>query len=108
MKYFRKEPRKEILTQPLWQNNLIKTSKNHLMSNNILENKGIFFLKYIINNKGEFLNHNSINQKYKLKTTFLDLWHIQSCIPKTWTMTLKYFSQIPKNLPNDDKIKITI
>ncbi len=82
MRYFKKEPEniQEILTQPLWQNNLIKTSKNHLMPNNILENKGVFFLKDIINNKGEFLNHNSINQKYKVKTTFS---HIQSCIPKT-------------------------
>ncbi len=77
-----------ILTQPFWQNTLIKTNKNHLMSNNILENKGIFFLKDIINNKGKFLNHNSINKKYKVKTIFLDLIHIQPCIPKIWKMTL--------------------
>ncbi len=43
------------------------------MSNNILENKSIFFFKDIINSIGEFLNHNSINQKYKVKTTSLVL-----------------------------------
>ncbi len=108
MKYLKKKKEniQEILTQQLWQNNLIKTNNNHLLSNNILDNKGTFFLKDIINNQGKFLNHNSINQKYNVKPTFLDLIHIQSCIPKTWKMTLKHCSQLHKNLPIDNIVKI--
>ncbi len=71
MKFFEKEPDNliHILNEPLWLNKHIIANNQYLYDKDF-EKKGISQLKYILDNRCEFLDHPGLNQKYQLYTSF--------------------------------------
>ncbi len=70
------------------------------------ENKGIIYLKDILNNNCEFLEYITLNKKYDIRASFLDIMQIKSSIPIEWKEKLKLCSFMPKNIPSGNIIKI--
>ncbi len=78
MKFFKKEPINltEMLNQPLWLNEYIKVNETYIYNKNLQE-RGILCLKDILDNNCEFLDYTTINRKYKVKTSFIEILQIK-------------------------------
>lgn len=46
--------------------------------------KDIMYINDIVNDNGEFLSHDTINQQYNLQVTFVDLLYSTLAIPRNW------------------------
>ncbi len=68
------------------------------MYNKQFINKGILYIKDILDDNGDFLTHNEMISKYKLATTFIECLQLKSCIPTEWK------DQISKQLKLHKKI----
>lgn len=84
------DPRNAIdfLKQPLWNNLSITISKKPVCRPN-WEAKGIRYINDIVDQAGQFLTHEAINQKFNLNCNFLEVYSIVSAIPKPWKKAIK-------------------
>jgi hypothetical protein len=78
----------EILTQPLWDNDLI------LVGNKTIRNKawiqaGIQHIANLINNNGQLATINQLNNKYHTNIKTLEYNSIIHSIPKSWRKEIK-------------------
>ncbi len=91
MSLFKQEPinTTKILDQSLWLNQNISINNKYVYLKKNWENKGISYLRDILNGKCEPLMHNELKQKYHINTTFLQTTLIHKCIPKQWLCKLK-------------------
>ncbi len=82
MKNFKQTPSNliQILNQSLRLNENLKIS-NKYMYNKQFINKGIVYIKDILDDEGDFLTHKEIISKYKLATSFIEYLQLKSCIP---------------------------
>ncbi len=69
--------------------------------------KGIIYLKDILNNNCQFLDYITLNEKYDIRASLLDMIQIRSSIPIEWKETLKQCSLMSKNIPSGNIIKLT-
>ncbi len=89
MKFFKKEP-----------DNLIEIYYKHY------ENMGICQIKDLLDNNGEFVDHIALNQRYKLKSSFMNMIQLKSSIPSEWKNKLKQCTKLPQYIPPDNIIKL--
>ncbi len=83
MKNFKKTPKNliQILNQSLWLNENLKINNAHLYNKQFID-KGILYIKDILNDNGNFLNHIELTSKHKLITSFIECLQLKSCIPR--------------------------
>ncbi len=107
MKHFKKELENviEILIQLLWLNKHITMNNDHICYKKY-ENKGITYVKDILNNNCEFVDY-IINGKYDIGTFFLDIMQLKSSIPIEWKQTFKQCCQMPKTFHLEISLKLT-
>ena len=70
------------------------------------ENEGIKQLKDLLDKNCEILDHSTVNQRYKLKTSFMNITQIKSSIPLAWKIKLKQCTSMPNDTPSDNIIKV--
>ncbi len=70
------------------------------------ENKGITYVKEILDNICEFLDYITLNENYNIGASFLNIMQLKSNIPIDWKETLKQCSQMPKSIPSGNTIII--
>ncbi len=61
----------------------MKINNAHLYNKQFID-KGILYIKDILDYNGNFLNHIEITSKYKLITIFIECLQLKSCIPREW------------------------
>ncbi len=81
MKDFKKTPKNliQILNQSLWLNEDLKIA--HLYNKQFID-KGILYIKDILDDNGNFLNRLELTSKYKLIASFLECLQLKSCISR--------------------------
>ncbi len=62
--------------------------------------------KRILDNNCECLVYITLNEKYDIGASFLNIMQLKSSIPIEWKESLKQCSQMPKNIPSGNTIKI--
>jgi hypothetical protein len=72
-----------ILAQPLWHNIDIKMD-NSIVSWKDWQNKGIYFIRDIINDEGEMLSLKELTNKYNISCNFLQYHHLKKSVPNKW------------------------
>ncbi len=89
MKDFKKIPKNVILilNQSLWLNEKLKINNTYLYSKQFID-KGFLYIKDILVNSGNFLNHIELTSKYKLITNFIECLQLKSCIPREWKVKI--------------------
>ncbi len=107
MQHFKNKPENiiEILLQHLWLNKYICINNNLIYYKNY-EKKRIIYVKDLLNNNCQFLDYITLNEKYDIRASFLDIIQIRSSIPIEWKETLKQCSLMPKSIPSGNIIKI--
>ena len=75
--------RYEILNETLWYNKMITIDKQSIFWKN-WHKKGIRYIDSLLDNQGEFLTIEAINDKYNIHCTFMDHLRIRQAIPGTW------------------------
>ncbi len=100
MKFFKKEPDNliEILNQQLWLNKHILINTKHIYYKEY-ENKGISQITDLLDNNYEFSAHLALNQRYKLKHSFMKMIQLESSILSEWKIKLKQCIILPKTSP---------
>ncbi len=99
MKKFKQTPSNliQILNQSIWLNENLKIN-NKYMYNKQFTNKGILYIKDILDDNGDFLTHNEMISKYKLATTFIECLQLKSCIPTEWKDQISKFNILANNI----------
>ena len=77
-----------IRRQWLWMNKYIKINKQEIKWNPWI-NKGIKLIHDIVDNLGNFLSVNELEQRYNFKCDFLKYNSLKDAIPKIWREKLK-------------------
>ncbi len=107
MKFFKKEQDNliEILNEQLWLSKYIVINNKHIYYKHY-EKMGICQIKDLLDNNCEFLDHIAPNQRYKLKSSFMNMIQFKSSTPSKWKNKLKQCNTLPQNIPPDNIIKI--
>ena len=98
-KYYNPVRFKEIISQPLWFNSLIKANNNTLFIRNLHE-AGLNFIGDICNVDGSFLRYEDILNGF-CYVPFLKYYSLISAIPQEWKASIK-------NRENEEDIKTYI
>ncbi len=73
----------QILNQSLWLNENLKINNAHLYNKQFFD-KGILYIKDILDDNGNFLNHRELTSKYKLNMSVTEYLQLKTCIPREW------------------------
>ena len=77
-----------IQNQTIWENRYITISNKPFLWNNWFQ-KGILHVHDIINENGEFLDHNEIKEKYGINCNFLEALQIRHSLPIAWRQMIR-------------------
>ncbi len=107
MKHFKQPPSKliQILNQSRWLNENLKIN-NKYMYNKQFINKGILYIKDILDGNGDFLTHKEMISKYKLATIFIECLQLKSCIPIEWKDQISKVKILAIKIPDGNCIVI--
>ncbi len=107
MKDFKKTPKNliQILNQSLWLNENFKINNAYLYNKQFID-KGILYIKDILYDNGNFLNHIELTSKYKLITAFIECLQLKSCIPREWKDQISKAKISASKIPDGNCIEI--
>ena len=84
----------KIYNQTLWLNNNITIEGKSFFWQNWFE-KGVFFIKDIMTEEGNFLSEAQIKERFDINTNFLQVLQIRQAVPLQWREELKTVHLIP-------------
>ncbi len=95
----------QILNQSLWLNENVKINNTYLYSKHFID-KGILYIKDILDNNVNFLNQLELTSKYKLITNFIECLQLQSCISREWKDRISKVKLSASKIPDGNCIEI--
>jgi hypothetical protein len=96
-----------IRRQRIWLNKYIKINKQEIWWKNWSE-KGILIIHDIIDENGNFLSINNLEQRYDFKCNFLQYNSIKDAIPKEWRNNVKKITIHRDVISSDESIYVNI
>ena len=89
----------DILNEMLWHNNFITIERKPIFFKHWYD-RGIKFIRDIVDNNGTFLSVEDLRTKYGINTHFLEYYSIRSAIPGHWKQQIRNDPiKIPEEFP---------
>lgn len=107
MKNFKNEPINltEILNQSIWLNKHLTINHTYIHNHEWIK-KGIHYVKDLVDEQCNLLNHHDLEKIYKIKSSFLITLQIHSSIPNKWKNILNNSKKKPTNKTQGNLINI--
>ena len=77
-----------IINQVIWNNRYLTINKKPFLWTE-WRTSGIVYIHDILNNEGQFLSQNEINELYEINCNFLNALQIRQCIPLNWRVAIQ-------------------